>query len=205
MRRPLLTALVLIGIACLAPGFASVARADDAAAERATIDANVKEALAVLYKKVPGSRDVAKQAAGILVFPAIYKAGFIVGGQYGKGALRVRGRSVAYYNTAGAAFGFLAGAEKRSMALMFMTKDALQRFEASSGWDVGADASVTLVEVGANGSINAAQLNKPIVAFVFGEAGLMGNLSLQGTKVSKLDLPPATAWGSSTQKKKQTQ
>ena len=137
----------------------------------------------------------------MLVFPAIYKAGFVVGGEYGKGALRVKGKSVGYYSTAGASFGFLAGAEKRSMALMFMTPEALQRFQQSNGWDVGGDASVTLVELGANGAVDAKQLNKPIVAFLFGNTGLMANLSLSGTKVSKLDLPAAPASGSSAPKK----
>src|SRR5215472_12074122 len=98
MRRLSPTTLVLIGIACLVPSFATVTRADDPAAERAAIDSNVKQALAVLYKKVPGSNDVAKRAQGMLVFPGIYKAGFVVGGAYGKGALRVHGKSVGYYS-----------------------------------------------------------------------------------------------------------
>jgi lipid-binding SYLF domain-containing protein len=200
MRARLQTVLIVFVVAaCFGVGFATVARADPAA-ERAQIDRDVNQALAVLYKKVPGSHDLARRADGILVFPAIYKAGFVVGGQYGQGALRIHGKSVAYYNTAGASFGLQAGAEQHSIAYMFMTQDALHRFEASSGWDVGGDASVTLVNIGANGSIDASRLNKPIVAFVFGESGLMGNLSLKGTKVSKLDLPAAAQSGSSTPK-----
>ena len=192
-------AAVLIGMACLVH-FPTAAMADPAA-ERAEINRNVNEALSRLYKTVPGSQAVAKQANGVLVFPAIYKAGFVVGGEYGKGALRVKGKSVGYYSTAGASFGFLAGAEKRSMALMFMTPEALQRFQQSNGWDVGGDASVTLVELGANGAVDASHFNKPIVAFIFGNSGLMANLSLSGTKVSKLDLPAAPASGSSAPKK----
>ena len=199
MQRLLPTAFVLIGIACLV--LVPVARADDAA-ERAEIDRDVTEALNVLYTKVPGSNDVAKRAEGILVFPAIYKAGFVVGTHYGEGALRVHGVSVGYYRSAAASFGLQAGAEKHSVALMFMTKDALHRFQESSGWDVGGDASVTLVELGASGSIDASRLNKPVVAFVYGEAGLMANLSLEGTKVSKMDLPPATTASGSTAKPK---
>jgi lipid-binding SYLF domain-containing protein len=197
----LFPAIVLtIGMAFLV-GVPRSAIADDAT-ERAEINQNVNEALAVLYKSVPGSRDIANKARGVLVFPAIYKAGFMIGGEYGKGALRVRGKSVGYYNTAGASFGFQAGADKRSMALMFMTSEALQRFQSSSGWDIGGDASVTLVEVGANGAIDASRINKPIVAFIYGNAGLMAGVSLKGTKVSKLDLAPATASGSSAPKSK---
>jgi len=199
VMRQLIAVVMLIGLTSLV-GLPKSAVAD-AGTERAEIDRNVKEALARLYKTVPGSRDVAKQAKGMLVFPAIYQAGFVVGGEYGKGALKVKGRSVGYYSTVGASFGLLAGAEKRSMALMFMTSDALQRFQRSSGWDVGGDASVTLIEIGANGAVDASRLNKPIVAFLFGNAGLMANLSLQGTKVSKLDLPAGPVSGSSKPKK----
>lgn len=198
MRARLHTAIILfVGVACFATGFATVARADPVT-ERAEIDRNVNQALAALYQKVPGSHDVARRADGILVFPSVYKAGFVIGGQYGKGALRVRGRSVGYYNTTGASFGLQAGAQKHSIVFMFMTQDALHRFKTSSGWDAGGDASLTVVDKGASGSLDASRLNKPIVAFIFGESGLMGDLSLKGTKVSKLDLPAAPESGSST-------
>ena len=199
MRRLPLTAFVLIGIACFSASPLTVAMADPAA-ERAEIDRAVDQALGELYKTVPGSQKVATEAVGVLVFPAIYKAGIVVGGQYGNGALRVKGKSVGYYNTAGASFGLQLGAEKRSMALMFMTPAALQRFQNSSGWDVGADAAVTLVELGANGAVDASRLNKPVVAFIYGNTGLMANLSLEGTKVSKLDLPAEPASGGTTPK-----
>jgi lipid-binding SYLF domain-containing protein len=203
MRMLTSIAAALIGILCLGPGLASTARGDTASdkAEMAKIDGGVNHALGSLYKTVPGSKELAKKAKGTLVFPAIYKAGFVIGGQYGKGALRIRGRSVAYYNTVGAAFGLLAGAEKRSLVVMFQTDEALQRFRQSDGWDVGGDASVTLVEVGANGALNAATLNKPILAFIYGNSGLMANLSLKGTKVSKLELPAGgTSSGTSAPK-----
>jgi lipid-binding SYLF domain-containing protein len=196
------TAVLLIGLTGLVQVSPQPARADPAS-ERSEINRSVNEALANLYKTVPGSREMQKKAAGVLVFPSIYKAGFVVGGQYGKGALRVRGKSVGYYSTAGASFGFQAGAEKRSMALMFMTSEALQQFRRSSGWDVGGDASVTLVEVGANGAVDASRLNKPVVAFIYGNSGLMADVSLKGTKVSKLDLPAASASGTSVPKKTQ--
>jgi lipid-binding SYLF domain-containing protein len=199
MSRLFPAALAVMGIACISLGFATVARADDAA-ERAEIEKDVDQALAELYKSVPGSADVAKEAKGILVFPAIYKAGFIIGGHHGNGALRVEGKSVAYYSTTGASFGLQAGAERRSMAVMFMTQDALTHFENSSGWDLGADADVAVVQIGANGAVDMARLGKPVEAFVFGNSGLMANLSLEGTKVSRSDLEPAAASGSSMPK-----
>jgi lipid-binding SYLF domain-containing protein len=122
---------------------------------RAEIDRDVREALGILYEKVPGSKGVEQRASGVLVFPSIFKAGFIVGAEFGKGALQVRGKSVGYYSSAAGSVGLQAGAERHAVAVMFMTPEALQHFEASSGWDIGADASVTLVNVGASGSIDA--------------------------------------------------
>src|SRR5262249_1021635 len=130
MRRLVPAAVLLIGIAWFVPGFVTLARGGDAA-ERTEIDRDVDRALGRLYKSVPGSRDVAKNAKGVLVFPAIYKGGIGIGGEYGKGALRVNGKSVAYYDTAGASVGLQLGGEKHSMALLFQTKEALQQFQNS--------------------------------------------------------------------------
>jgi len=183
------TAVALMSMACLI-GLPSAALAD-AAAERTEIDGKVDTALAKLHETVPGSQQVEKQAYGVLVFPDVFRAGIGIGGEYGKGALRVQGKSVAYYSTGGASIGLQLGAETRSMVFMFMTTEALQNFQQSSGWDVGGDASVALVDVGASGTVDASRLSKPVIAFVFGNSGLMGSLSLEGTKVSKLDLTPA--------------
>lgn len=186
MRNLLRIGLFLIGIACL--GSTGPANAADDAADRAKIDRDVDDALTQLYRTVPGSEDLAKKAKGILVFPSVYKAGVGVGGEYGRGALRVGNRTAGYYSTAAASFGFQLGAQARSMVFMFMTPQALQRFESSSGWDVGGDASVALVKTGAGGTIDLTTATKPVIAFVFSNTGLMFNLSLEGTKVSKLDL-----------------
>lgn len=186
MRSVLTIAFFLVGIAYF--GGTGPAIAADSAAERAKIDKDVNEALQNLYESVPGSQELAKKAKGILVFPSVYKAGVGVGGEYGRGALRVKKSTVAYYSTAGASFGFQLGAQARSLVFMFMTPQALQSFKDSSGWNAGGDASVALVKTGANGAVDLATATKPIIAFVYGNTGLMYNLSLQGTKVTKLDL-----------------
>ena len=187
MRRFVQTASILICIVGLASGFATVARADDAS-KRAGIDSSVDAALSNLYASVPGSQDVVRRGAGVLVFPNIAKAGFIVGGATGDGALRVGGRSTGYYNTSGLSFGLQAGAETHSLAFVFMTPDALRHFQSSDGWDAGADASVAVVKVGGGGKLDASQMTKPVQVFVFGNKGLMGSLSLEGTKITKLKM-----------------
>ena len=124
----------------------------------------------------------------MLVFPSVVSAGLGVGGSYGQGALRVGGRSVGYYSTTAASVGLLAGADSKAVFLLFMTQGALDKFRASNGWTAGADASVTMLKVGASAGIDTQTAQQPIVGFALSNAGLMANLSLDGTKVSKLDL-----------------
>ena len=158
-----------------------------AAASAVEIDAEVDAALARFYEEVPAAKDLAKRAKGILIFPGVVKAGFGVGGEYGEGALRVGGASVGYYNTAAASVGFQIGVKSRAEVLMFMTDDALDRFRASDGWGVGVDGSVTVVKVGVAGEIDTNTISDPVIGFIFGEQGLMANLSLEGAKITRLD------------------
>jgi lipid-binding SYLF domain-containing protein len=121
------------------------------------------------------------------VFPNVYKAGIGIGGEYGEGALRIGGKTVEYYSTAAASFGLQLGAQKKTLILVFMQQGALKKFRESSGWKVGVDGSVALIKVGVGGSIDTTNIKDPIVAFVFGQKGLMYNLTLEGSKFTKLD------------------
>jgi lipid-binding SYLF domain-containing protein len=159
---------------------------DATAASPAEIDAEVDAALVRFYEEVPGAKDLAKKAKGILIFPKVIKAGFGVGGEYGEGALRIGGKSVGYYNTAAASIGLQVGVQARAEVLMFMTQEALERFRASDGWEVGVDGSVTVVNTGVAGEIDTISFDAPVIGFIFGEQGLMANLSLEGAKITKI-------------------
>jgi len=128
------------------------------------------------------------KARGVLVFPSIIAAGFVVGGSYGEGALRVRGRTTEYYSTAAGSVGLLAGAESKAVYLLFMTDEALAKFRASKGWTVGADASVTLVNIGASASVDTKTAQQEIVGYVLTNGGLMANVSLEGTKITPISI-----------------
>jgi lipid-binding SYLF domain-containing protein len=149
------------------------------------IDAGVERSLDML-KDINGGNEVLKKAAGVLVFPTVFKAGIGLGGEYGEGALLIKRKTVDYYSTATASIGFQLGAQKKTIIIAFMDKGALKDFRNSDGWKVGADASVTVIAIGADGSIDTAKTNKPIVAFVFDQKGLMYNLTLEGSKITKL-------------------
>jgi lipid-binding SYLF domain-containing protein len=181
MRRFIQTVFALICLACLAPGLASARDFDSTT--KAQLNTKVDAALANLYASVPGSQDVTSRAKGVLVFP---RSGFMVGGQHGGGALRVDGQNVGYYYSDRMTYDVRPGSREHSVAIAFMTQDALQRFQAGDSWDVGADPSVAVVTAGAGGKVDASQLDKPVQIFVFGDNGLMGPVVLQGAKVTKV-------------------
>jgi len=163
--------------------FISSAVADSAK----SIDLDVDEALANFDKQVMGSKDFLKKAKGVLVFPSVIKAGFGLGGEYGEGALRINGKSTGYYNTMAASIGFQIGVQAKTIILAFMKKKALDQFRNSDGWKVGVDGSVALITLGMGDSLDTTNAKEPIVAFVFGQKGLMYNLTLEGSKFNKLD------------------
>jgi lipid-binding SYLF domain-containing protein len=140
-----------------------------------------------LYSSVPGSRELAGKARGILVFPRVLAAGFVVGGEFGRGALQVGDRTVGYYKTTGVSVGLQAGAQSKALVFMFMTQEALDRFLSSSGWTAGADASVALLKVGANGTLDSSAASAAVMAFALTNEGLMAAASVDGTKVSRLE------------------
>jgi lipid-binding SYLF domain-containing protein len=155
---------------------------------RREIDAGVDGALARLYGTVKGSRELFSKARAVLVFPDVIGAGVGVGGQYGKGALRAGGKSVGYFSTTAGSLGFQVGAQSRAIFYAFMTQGSYDRFRRSSGWAAGADGTVALVKMGANGTIDTTTAINPIEAIVLTNAGLMAGVSLEGSKVSRLDI-----------------
>lgn len=156
--------------------------------KRQSIDASVDGTMSKLFSSVKGSRELVAKAQGVLVFPSVLQVGFIVGGQYGEGALRIGGKSVSYYSTVSGSFGLQAGAQSKAIIFLFMTHDALDNFRNSDGWSVAGDASVALVKVGANGDIDTTTATAPVEVFVLTNGGLMADVSLAGTKVSRLKI-----------------
>jgi lipid-binding SYLF domain-containing protein len=157
------------------------------AATAREIDVSVDEAMKRFYKEVKGAKSFMRTAKGVLVFPKVYKAGFGIGGEYGEGALRIGKKTVDYYNTVAASIGFQLGAQAKTIILVFMEKNALEKFRASEGWEVGVDGSVAIIDIGAGGTIDSTSIKDPIVGFVFSQKGLMFNLTLEGSKFTKLE------------------
>ena len=157
-----------------------------AAATAAEINRDVKSALEKLYAKSSAAKTLGEKAKGILVFPGIVKGGFMVGGQFGEGALLRGGKSVAYYNTISASYGLQIGIQKYGYALFFMSESAMNWIDKSDGWELGTGPSIVVVDEGAAKSMSTTTLQSDVYAFFFDQKGLMGGLGLQGTKITKI-------------------
>lgn len=157
------------------------------AASAVEIDIKVESAVKLFKAEVKGADTFLQKAEGVLVFPDVVKAGFGIGGEYGEGALLIKGKTVDYYNTVAASIGLQLGAQFKTVMLIFLTKDALTSFRNSDGWEAGVDGSVALVDLGAAKDINSVNYDDPIIGFVFSNKGLMYNLTLEGSKITKIN------------------
>ena len=178
INKLLLRSLLIFGALGIVSGCASTA---------SNIDRTSNQALQVFKEQVNGADVFLNQAAGYLVFPRVIKAGVGVGGETGEGVLRVGGSTVAYYRTTSGSIGFQLGAQSKSIVIAFMTRDALDRFRKSEGWQVGVDGSVALIDIGGGKTIDSNNVRDPFVGFIFGSKGLMYNLTLEGTKFTKIE------------------
>jgi lipid-binding SYLF domain-containing protein len=156
------------------------------AATKEEIDADVKAALAEFHETSEAGKILAEKASGALVFPKVIKAGIGVGGEYGEGALLIDGKPVEYYSIASASVGFQLGAQQKSEIIMFMNDEVLTEFRESKGWEAGVDGSVAIAEIGAGGEISTNTAKQPIIGFIFSNKGLMYNLTLEGSKLTKI-------------------
>ena len=162
------------------------AAAPSVAATKAEIDQRVTATLTEFNALSPANESLGKKSAGMLVFPKVTKAGVGVAGEFGEGALQVNGKTMGYYSIGAASVGLTLGLAKHSEIIMFMTQESLDKFTKSDGWSIGADAGITVVKMAASGEYDSKTQQKPILAFAFAEKGLIGDLSLEGSKISKI-------------------
>jgi lipid-binding SYLF domain-containing protein len=175
--KALIAGLTMLALIASVPSFART---------KAQIDASADRALAHFYKLNPKHKELADKAAGILIFGRVTKGGAGVAGEFGEGALRIHGATADYYSVTSASVGLTLGYARHSEVILFMTQDALDKFMKSQDWSAGADTSFALVSKGSGGQYDTATLNKPILGFIFGEKGLIGDLSFEGSKITKI-------------------
>ena len=157
------------------------------AATAAELNRDGRAALTKLYAATPKAKELAAIAKGVLVFPSVVKAGFMVGGLFGEGVLVKEGKPVAYYNTVAASYGFQAGVQRYGYVMFLMNDTALQYLDKSDGWEVGTGPSIVVVDKGVAGGLSTTSIRDDVYAFIFSQKGLMAGLGLQGTKITKIE------------------
>ena len=154
----------------------------------ANINRDSNAALQSLYANNPEAKQLAKRAKGILVFPGIVKAGFMVGAQYGSGgALFKNGRTAGYYNIVAGSYGLQAGVQSFNYVMFFMDNTSLNYLNNSEGWEVGVGPSIVVVDQGVAKSLTTTTAKDGVYAYIFGQKGLMAGLGLQGSKISRIN------------------
>ncbi len=187
MTMKQLAMTVLIQVVVGAPfGSGAFAQGPLSAPSASEIDGKATAALSKLYSQNEAAKALAAKAKAILVFPDIRKGAFIVGAQYGYGALRRGSHTAAYYRTSAASYGFQGGVKKFAYALFFMTDSAVDYLDKSGGWAIGTGPSVVVVDQGMARSLTTTNLRSDVYAFVFGQSGLMGGIGIEGSKITRI-------------------
>ncbi|MEI6154751.1 MAG: lipid-binding SYLF domain-containing protein [Deltaproteobacteria bacterium] len=155
-------------------------------ASASEINRDAKRVLKNLYAQSASAKTLGEKAKAILIFPSITKGGFIVGGQFGEGALMSGGKTIGYYSTVSASYGMQAGVQKYGYAMFLMTDEAVKYINRSDGWELGTGPSIVILDSGAAGGISTTTAKSDVYAFIFDQQGLMAGLGLQGTKVTKI-------------------
>jgi lipid-binding SYLF domain-containing protein len=176
-------AVVAIALSVFTPAAALAASAGQ-------IDREATQTLKTLYKNTPGAQALGEKAVAVLVFPSIVKGGFIIAGQFGDGALRKNGKSLGYYRSLAASYGFQAGAQSFGYVLFFMDDDSVRYVDRSDGWELGTGPSLVVLDQGFGKNFTTTTLQKGVYAFIFNQKGLMGGVGIQGSKITKINPNP---------------
>jgi len=182
-RQTLLATVFATAAAFSLAGFAQAA----SNAEELSTDSN--QALHHLTDTNRLAADMAHHARAILIFPNIVKAGLVFGGAYGEGELTRNGRVVDYYNSVTGSWGFQAGVQSYGYVVFLMNDKAVDYVAKTAGWEIGVGPTVVVVDEGVAKNLSTSTLKDDAYAFIFSQQGLMAGVSIEGTKISRINHP----------------
>jgi lipid-binding SYLF domain-containing protein len=190
MKRDLVRRTISVAVAVIMVGFNALIPTVVQAASKSEIDRSVNQSLTTLYKRTPDAKALANKAVAVLVFPSIVKGGFIIGGQFGDGALRRGGKTVGYYRSLAMSYGFQAGVQAFGYVLFFMDEASVQYLNNSAGWEIGTGPTLVVLDAGFGKVLSTTTLQKGVYALVFDQKGLMGGIGIQGSKITRINPSP---------------
>lgn len=144
--------------------------------EKSTLSADTQASLNSFKNADSTLQGLLDRSVGYAIFPDIGKAGFIVGGSYGRGEVFQGGRKIGYADVTKGTFGLQAGAETFSELIVFMTPEQLDKFKAGK-FSLSADASAVAIK---SGAAAASDYSKGVIIFVKTKGGLMAEASVGG-------------------------
>jgi lipid-binding SYLF domain-containing protein len=174
-------------VAHVLAGFLLLGATAGVAATKSQIDSGASAAVRQLEQQSPGHKKLVDTAEALLIFPRVTKGGAGVAGEYGEGVLLINGKPTGYFSLTSASLGLTLGVEKHREIILFMTAQALNRFTSTYGWSVGADGGVAMLSKGAGFERDTKTRSEPVLGFIFSERGLIGDLSLEGSKVDRIE------------------
>jgi lipid-binding SYLF domain-containing protein len=186
MKCHFLKTRVSVLVAVIVVGFNALTSTPSLAASKSEIDRSATQSLATLYKNTD-AKALANKAVAVLVFPSIVKGGFIIGGQFGDGALRRGGKTVGYYRSVAASYGFQAGIQAFGYVMFFMDEASVQYLNNSAGWEIGTGPTLVVLDAGFGKVLSTTTMQKGVYALVFDQKGLMGGIGIQGSKITKIN------------------
>ena len=183
-RMFLLCGLAAASVITMLSGYTGTAQAASTAEE---LNMDASEALQLLYRTNPVAEQISHNAKAVLVFPNIVKAGFVFGGSYGEGVLMEGTQVVNYYNSVSGSWGLQIGAQSFGYAVFLMTDAAMSYIGESDGWEIGVGPTVVVVDEGVARNLSTSTLKDDAYAVIFDQQGLMIGVSIEGTKITRIN------------------
>ena len=158
------------------------------AGEKEILEAEANVTIQKFYTNVIGGEDFLGKVKGYLVFPSVIRGGLIFGGEFGRGVLKVDGQSKGYFNMVSGSIGLQAGVQERAVLIAFVSQRALDSFLSTNGFTIGVDGSLNFANWGTSRDLSTAMFGRDVVIFAFDETGVMGGVSVDGSKITRIDL-----------------
>jgi lipid-binding SYLF domain-containing protein len=183
LTRISVTAVLALFVVAAHPSAQEGVRESDRLKEAITV---LDEVMAAGDKSVP--RNIMERAEAIAVFPSLVKAGFVVGGSRGHGAISVRDpktgawSSPGFLTITGGSFGLQIGAQAVDLILVVQNRRGLEQLLRNQ-FKIGADAAVAAGPVGRETSASTdIQLRAQILSYSR-TRGIFAGITLNGSTI----------------------
>lgn len=170
------TPITLLTAGILFAACAACSTSPDSDADKSSLSSSTSASLDGFKAEDPSLQQLLDKAAGWAVFPEVGKAGFVVGGSYGRGEVFENGKKIGFADIKQATFGLQIGAQTFSELVIFLKKEDLAKFKQGE-FSLNANLSAVAIKPGAAGTSDT---GKGVIVFVRTSGGLMAEAAVGG-------------------------